>query len=80
MDKINYPHPSGEHTVIWQPKKCIHSGICVNMLPQVYNPKERPWCKPENATVEELKNQIDNCPSGALSYELNDNSENQPEA
>ncbi|WP_224136857.1 (4Fe-4S)-binding protein [Candidatus Kaistella beijingensis] len=49
----------------------IHSGIRVNMLPHVYNPKERPWCKPENAATEELKNQIENCPSGALSYEMN---------
>jgi len=71
MEKIKYPHPSGELTVNWEPKICIHSGICVKMLPQVYAPKERPWCKPENATVEELKNQIDNCPSGALSYTEN---------
>lgn len=70
MDTHKYVHPSGELTVIWQPKKCIHSGVCVKTLPQVYTPKDRPWCKPENASVEELKNQIDNCPSGALSYEL----------
>lgn len=55
-------------TVIWKPKKCIHSGICVKTLPLVYNPKEKPWIKPENASAEALKSQIDNCPSGALSY------------
>ena len=55
-------------TVIWKPKKCIHSGICVKTLPMVYNPKEKPWIKPEKASVEALKSQIDNCPSGALSY------------
>ena len=71
MNIIKYPHPSGELTVIWQPKKCTHAGICVKMLPKVYNPKERPWCKPENATVEDLINEINECPSGALSYELN---------
>lgn len=69
MDKIKYPHPGGELTIVWQPKKCIHSGVCVKMLSKVYHPKERPWIKPENATVEELKKQIHNCPSGALSYE-----------
>lgn len=37
-------------------------------LPNVYNPKEKPWIKPENATVEELEQQIDLCPSKALSY------------
>ncbi|WP_417599756.1 (4Fe-4S)-binding protein [Owenweeksia hongkongensis] len=55
-------------TVIWRPERCAHAGICVKMLPQVYNPKERPWIKAENASIEELKNQIDHCPSGALSY------------
>lgn len=67
MDTHEYPHPSGELTILWQPKKCIHAGVCVRMLPKVYNPKERPWAKPENATVEELKEQISQCPSGALS-------------
>jgi uncharacterized Fe-S cluster protein YjdI len=38
----------------------------------VYNTKERPWIKPENAINEELKAQINNCPSGALSYFMNE--------
>lgn len=69
MDKHKYIN--GDLTVIWQPQKCIHSAVCVKMLPKVYNPKERPWIKAENATVEELKDQIDHCPSGALSYQFN---------
>ena len=32
---------------------------------------ERPWIKIENATTEQLKNQINKCPSGALSYYMN---------
>ena len=55
-------------TIVWDANKCIHSGVCVKMLPGVYNPKARPWIKPENATVAELKKQIDQCPSGALTY------------
>ncbi|MBW7676261.1 (4Fe-4S)-binding protein [Chryseobacterium chendengshani] len=62
---------NGEITVIWEPKKCIHAAICVKSLPQVYRPNEKPWLKPENATPMELKNQIDLCPSGALSYKFN---------
>ena len=58
-------------TIIWKPELCQHAGICVKMLPKVYNPKARPWCKPENATKEELIAQIDACPSKALSYKLN---------
>ena len=59
-----------ELTVIWQPKKCIHAAVCVKELPGVYDPNSKPWIKPENASVEELKAQIDKCPSGALSYEV----------
>ena len=67
--KIEYSN--GELTIIWQPDLCQHSGICVKTLPQVYNPKERPWVKIENATTDELIAQINKCPSGALSYRLN---------
>ena len=67
--KIEYSN--GELTIIWQPDLCQHSGICVKTLPQVYNAKERPWVKIENATTDELIAQINKCPSGALSYRLN---------
>lgn len=70
MEKIK-EYTNGEITIIWNPELCIHSGVCVRTLPQVYNPKERPWVKPENATTEQLKAQISQCPSGALSYKMN---------
>lgn len=60
-------YSNGEITILWQSEKCTHSGICVKTLPQVYNPQERPWIKIENATSEELINQVAKCPSGALS-------------
>ena len=61
-------YTNGDLTIVWKPGKCIHAGECVKALPQVYNPKEKPWIKAENATTEELKAQIGKCPSGALSY------------
>ncbi|MGV6832178.1 MAG: (4Fe-4S)-binding protein [bacterium] len=64
-------YSNGELTVIWQAHKCIHAAECVKRLPKVYKPKARPWINVENATSDELKNQIDACPSGALSYKLN---------
>ena len=59
-----------ELTIVWEPGKCIHSAVCVKMLPEVYDPNAKPWIQPENASVAELKAQIDKCPSGALTYEL----------
>ena len=64
----------GDLTINWEAGKCIHSAVCIKTLPKVYDPKGRPWIKPENASVEELMAQIDKCPSGALSYEISGNS------
>jgi len=61
-------YSNGELTVVWKPQKCVHAGECVKALPEVYNPKEKPWIKAENASTQALKDQIDKCPSGALSY------------
>ncbi len=58
-------------TIVWQPKLCQHAGICVKMLPKVYHPKDAPWCRPEMSTTEKLIEQIDCCPSKALTYRLN---------
>ncbi|AKA35259.1 MAG: hypothetical protein CMH48_01785 [Muricauda sp.] len=63
-------YSNGELTVIWKPKKCIHSEICVKTLPEVYRPNEKPWIKPGNATIDQLKDQISKCPSGALTYSI----------
>ena len=61
-------YASTELDVVWKPNKCIHAGECVKSLPKVYNPKEKPWIKPDNASTDELIAQISKCPSGALSY------------
>lgn len=64
-------YSNGEITIIWKPQLCKHAGICVKMLPKVYNPNKKPWIEQMNATTEELKEQISKCPSGALSYRIN---------
>jgi len=64
-------------SVIWKPRKCIHAAVCVNTLPDVYKPDDKPWINPQNASVEALREQIDRCPSGALSYRLADEN-NEP--
>ena len=56
-----------EVTVVWKPDLCIHSGKCVQGLPGVFDPKERPWVNVQGATSEEILRQVNNCPSGALS-------------
>lgn len=69
MDKTNITkeYTNGEITVVWQSAKCIHSGNCVRNLPQVFQPRNSPWIKTENATSDEIVITVAKCPSGALS-------------
>ncbi|GGG41549.1 (4Fe-4S)-binding protein [Bizionia arctica] len=60
-----------EVTIVWEPEKCIHSGICVRGLGNVFKPKEKPWIKIEAASTDELIRQVKACPSGALSFFMN---------
>ena len=62
----NHEYKRDEITIVWNPKLCIHAGVCVRTLPKVYNPKARPWIKTEHATPQELVDQVAKCPSGAL--------------
>jgi len=72
MKEIVKEYTNGELTRVWKPKACIHAAECVKALPKVYNPNDKPWIKIENASSEELKKQIGKCPTGALSYYMND--------
>jgi len=58
-------------TIVWKPDLCIHAAKCVEALPEVYKPREKPWIKIENATTEELIAQVKTCPSGALTHTNN---------
>ncbi|MBC7867163.1 MAG: (4Fe-4S)-binding protein [Gloeobacteraceae cyanobacterium ES-bin-316] len=73
MKDITKKYSNGEVTIVWRPAHCIHSKICWDAatgLPQVFNPRERPWIKPEAASTEQIIAQVKKCPSAALSYYL----------
>ena len=69
-------YTNNEVTVVWQPAKCIHSAICFKGLPHVFDPRKRPWVSLENETNQQIIEQVKSCPSGALSYFM-DNEANQ---
>ena len=69
--EISKKYKNDDITVVWKPKLCIHAAECVKHLPEVYNPKSKPWIKIENASTDALISQIDKCPSGALSFYMN---------
>ena len=80
MSEITKKYTNGEVTVVWQPSKCIHSTNCFRGLPQVFDPKKRPWVNIEGATTQEIVEQVKQCPSRALSYYMNEENEKQGEA
>ncbi|WP_136479970.1 (4Fe-4S)-binding protein [Cognatitamlana onchidii] len=70
MGKVK-EYTNGEVTIVWEAASCIHSGICVKGLPNVFRPKVRPWIRIDKAETEDLINQVKQCPSGALSFYMN---------
>jgi uncharacterized Fe-S cluster protein YjdI len=82
MKDITKKYSNGEVTVVWQPSVCIHSAICWrgdSSLPEVFNPAEKPWIKIDAAQTNRIVEQIKKCPSGALSYFMNNDFEKNTE-
>ena len=81
MKDITKKYTNGEVTIIWKPAVCMHSTICWKLatgLPEVFNPSVHPWIRPEAATTEKIIEQVNKCPSGALSYYMNSQAETIP--
>ena len=57
-----------EITVLWKPEFCQHSTRCWTQLPQVFKPSIKKWIDPSGASSERIREQIDQCPSGALAF------------
>ena len=51
---------------------CSHAAECVNNSSSTFRLDARPWINPDAAEREEIINAIKKCPSGALSYSVDD--------
>ena len=59
-------------------RKCIHSRNCVLGRPDVFVPNAQgPWIKPDAASSEAVAAMALSCPSGAITYERLDGSDNE---
>lgn len=72
MSESEKTYSNGEITVIWKPGVCIHSGKCVQGLGEVFNVSARPWINIDGASTDRIIKQVEQCPSGALSYVRNE--------
>ncbi len=59
-------YPGTENTVTWDLARCIHARECVDRLPEVFDPGQRPWISPDRSGSSELARTIAACPTGAL--------------
>lgn len=54
--------------VHWDPSRCIHVGTCFQLSPEVFDPRVRPWVRPDAADADRVAEVVMQCPSGALHF------------
>jgi uncharacterized Fe-S cluster protein YjdI len=79
MSRTTFHYTNDEVTVVWKPETCIHSRICWTELRAVFDPFKKPWVNMAADTTEKIIEQVRKCPSGALSYFLNEATKEVPE-
>ena len=58
---------------------CAHIGHCTDDLPDVFRMKTEPWIDPDAVAPEKIIESTKKCPSGALSYSINEELHNSVE-
>ena len=56
--------------VTFDPDVCKHSGVCLRMLPAVFDARLHRWIQPDNASAEAVIAAVAKCPSGALQSQM----------
>jgi len=72
MPKETHTYSNREITVIWKPALCRHSTLCWKGLLPVFDPRNKPWIDMEGASSDRIIEQVKKCPSGALSFRINE--------
>jgi CDGSH-type Zn-finger protein len=49
---------------------CAHAGFCTDRLKTVFRMNQEPWIDPDGASADEIIETVKKCPSGALSYSI----------
>ncbi len=71
MTHRDYVHHAtdGDGIVVhWDSESCIHSGVCLRRLPEVFRARKRPWVDPMGADADAIEAAVRACPSAALEY------------
>jgi CDGSH-type Zn-finger protein/uncharacterized Fe-S cluster protein YjdI len=63
--------------VHWDSSRCIHTAICLQRLPDVFDVQRRPWVDLDAADADAIADTVERCPTGALRYERLDGAEEE---
>lgn len=66
-DKI-VDYPGQEIDVRWDGRLCIHVAECGKAKGDLFVGDRQPWCLPDQVSKAEVREVVERCPSGALSY------------
>jgi uncharacterized Fe-S cluster protein YjdI len=64
---MDAPARTYEHesiAVAWYPERCLHTARCIMGLPDVFDPRRRPWIVLEGHTADEIAAVVERCPRG----------------
>jgi CDGSH-type Zn-finger protein/uncharacterized Fe-S cluster protein YjdI len=57
-----------EVEVDWDGRLCIHVGECGRAEGELFVTGRKPWCRPDLASVDDVVDVVERCPTGALTY------------
>jgi uncharacterized Fe-S cluster protein YjdI/CDGSH-type Zn-finger protein len=72
VDQPARTYENDDIAVDWYPERCIHSARCVAGLPDVFDPRRKPWIVLEDHTADQIAAVVERCPTGALHYRRKD--------
>jgi CDGSH-type Zn-finger protein/uncharacterized Fe-S cluster protein YjdI len=67
-EKKVFEYPGGEIDVQWDGRLCIHVGECGGARNDLFVAGRDPWCVPDSCSTAEVREVVERCPSGALTY------------
>ena len=70
-------YETDEIRVRWDSSRCIHTGLCLQALPEVFDVRRRPWVDVDAADADAIADAVERCPTGALRYERLDGVEGE---
>lgn len=76
-DDVTRTYETDQIVIAWRAHRCVHSAVCLQGLPEVFDVRRRPWVLPEQAPADAIAQIVARCPSGALHFRRLDGGPNE---